>query len=37
MLALTRWIELNRDVLVRLWEGDIEYTAEALELLRPLE
>jgi hypothetical protein len=36
MRALTRWIELNRDVLVKFWEGDIEYTNEVLEQLKPL-
>jgi hypothetical protein len=34
---LERWIELNRDVLVRFWDGDIEYTEDVLEQLRPLE
>jgi len=37
MRALTRWIGLNRDVLVKFWEGDIEYTNEVLEQLKPLE
>ena len=37
MRALTRWIELNRDVLVKFWEGDIEYTNDVLEQLKPLE
>jgi hypothetical protein len=34
--ALTRWIELNREVLVKFWEGDIAYTNEVLEQLKPL-
>lgn len=34
---LKQWVELNRDVLVRFWEGDIEYTEEVMEQLRPLE
>jgi len=34
---LRRWIELNRDVLVRFWEGDIEYTDEALAQIKSLE
>jgi hypothetical protein len=33
---LKRWIELNRDVLVRFWEGDIEYTEDVLEELKSL-
>jgi hypothetical protein len=36
-LALLReWIDLNRDVIVRYWDGDIVYTDEALAALRPL-
>jgi hypothetical protein len=34
---LTRWIERNRDVLVRFWSGDIEYTPDVLAQLVPLE
>ena len=33
---LRRWVELNRDVLVKFWEGEIEYTEDVLELLRPV-
>jgi hypothetical protein len=32
-----RWIELNREVIVRFWDGDILYTDEALAALRKLE
>lgn len=36
-LALVRnWIELNRDVIVKYWNGDILYTDEALAALTPL-
>lgn len=36
-LELVRaWIELNRDVIVRFWDGDILYTDEALAALRKL-
>lgn len=36
-LELVRqWVELNRDVLVRFWDGDIEYTADMLALLRAI-
>lgn len=31
------WIELNRDVLIGFWDGDIAYTEDALAALRPLE
>ncbi len=32
-----RWIELNRDVIVRFWDGEIMYTDEALAALQRLE
>jgi hypothetical protein len=36
-LELVRaWIELNRDVIVKFWEGEILYTDEALAALRRL-
>lgn len=34
---LRRWIELNREVLVKFWEGEIEYTEDALQQLRPVD
>ncbi|MDT8261678.1 hypothetical protein RQ832_00325 [Roseomonas sp. DSM 102946] len=30
---LERWVEANRDVLVEYWDGDIEYTEDAIERL----
>ena len=30
---LSRWVELNRDVLVRYWDGDIESTKDAINLI----
>src|SRR5438094_215887 len=36
LALLSRWIELNRDVLIDYWNGDIEYTEEAMSALRPL-
>jgi hypothetical protein len=33
---LRRWIELNRDVLIDYWNGDIEYTEDALAAVRPI-
>ena len=33
---LKKWIDLNRETLVRFWNGEIEYTEEVLALLRPL-
>jgi hypothetical protein len=36
-LALLRqWVELNRDVLIRYWDGDIEYTEDAIAALTSL-
>jgi hypothetical protein len=34
---LRQWIVLNREVLVRYWHGDIAYTTEVLELLKPVK
>lgn len=33
---LQAWIELNWDVLWGYWNGDIEYTEDAIERLKPL-
>jgi hypothetical protein len=33
---VSRWIELNRNVLIDYWNGDIEYTADALNAIRPI-
>ena len=30
------WIELNRDALVKFWDGDIAYTEDVLPLIRPI-
>jgi len=31
-----RWIELNEDVLVNYWNGNIEYTEDTLKSIKPL-
>jgi hypothetical protein len=36
LALLTRWIELNRDVLIKHWEGDID-TKDALDAILPVE
>jgi hypothetical protein len=36
LALLRRWIELNQDVLIRYWDGSIEYTEDALAALRPI-
>ncbi|SPF40371.1 conserved hypothetical protein [Candidatus Sulfopaludibacter sp. SbA4] len=33
LALLTQWIELNRDVLVRYWDGDID-TKDAIDALQ---
>jgi hypothetical protein len=33
---LTKWIDLNRTVLVDYWNGEIEYTEDAISALKPL-
>jgi hypothetical protein len=33
---LERWVELNRDVLVRFWIGDIESSEDLLSALKPV-
>ena len=35
LAVLTKWIELNRDVLVKYWEGDID-TKDAIDAIRPV-
>jgi hypothetical protein len=36
LALLAEWIELNKDVLTRYWDGIIEYTEDAIGALRPL-
>jgi hypothetical protein len=31
-----RWVQLNMDVLVDYWQGDIEYTEDALDAIKPI-
>ena len=33
---LERWIELNLDVLVSYWDGDIEFTEDAIDQIRSI-
>ena len=37
MELLKQWVELNRDALVKFWEGDIEYTEDVLGQLRSID
>lgn len=36
LAVLTRWIELNHDVLVKYWEGEID-TKDAVDAIRPIK
>lgn len=36
LALLTRWIELNQDILIRYWDGDIEYTEDAITAIVPV-
>ncbi len=33
---LQKWIELNRDVIVKYWDGDIEYAEDAIAAMKPI-
>jgi hypothetical protein len=33
---LRKWIALNRDVIVKYWDGEIEYTEDAIAEIKPL-
>ncbi len=36
LALLKQWIVLNRDVLIRYWDGDIAFTEEVFAALRPI-
>jgi hypothetical protein len=36
LAKLADWIELNRDVLIAYWDGEIEYTEDAIAALKSL-
>jgi hypothetical protein len=36
LALLHQWVELNRDVIVKYWDGDIEYTEDAIAALKPI-
>jgi hypothetical protein len=36
LALLTRWIDLNRDTLIKYWDGDIEYTEDAIAAIVPV-
>jgi hypothetical protein len=36
LAQLSRWIDLNREILIKYWDGVIEYTEDAIAALRPV-
>ncbi len=36
LAVLTEWVELNRDVLIKYWAGEIESTMDAIQALQPI-
>jgi hypothetical protein len=36
LALLKRWIDANYDVIVKYWDGDIEYTEDAIAALKPI-
>jgi hypothetical protein len=37
LALLQEWIEIDRDVLVRYWDGGIAYTEDAIAALKPVQ
>ena len=35
LALLQKWVDLNRDVIIKYWDGDIEYTEDAIAALKP--
>lgn len=36
LTLLKKWIEVNHDVIVKYWDGEIEYTEDAIAALKPV-
>jgi hypothetical protein len=36
LALLKKWVELNYDVIVKYWDGDIEYTEDAIAALKAI-
>jgi hypothetical protein len=36
LALLKKWVEANRDVIVQYWDGEIEYTEDAIAALKPV-
>ncbi len=37
LALLQKWVQLNWDVILKYWEGEIEYTEDAIASLKPLQ
>lgn len=37
LALLKKWVELNHDVLVRHWDGDLYSSKDAIDAIRPIE
>jgi Domain of unknown function (DUF4160) len=37
LALLKKWVELNDDVLIKYWDGEIEYTEDAIAALKSIE
>jgi hypothetical protein len=33
---LKKWLEVNQDVIIKYWDGEIEYTEDAIAALKPM-
>ena len=36
LALLKKWVEVNQDVLIKYWDGEIEYTEDAIAALKPI-
>ena len=36
LALLKKWVELNQDVIIKYWDGDIEYTEDAIAALKAI-
>jgi len=37
LALLRKWVERNREVIVKHWDGEIEYTEDAIAALKPIQ
>jgi hypothetical protein len=36
LALLKKWLDVNRDVIIKYWDGEIEYTEDAIAALKPM-